>query len=228
MTINQLAQILVREQAEKQSDLNFIAMVENWIASALKVIALKSNWKFFQKNFTFNTEALLSEYNLPEEARQVKWLQLSNTDTKLIYRDERKLAELRQDFEELGTPKFWSYTDNIVLATNPLKRIRLTPKPPSIMTVIGEYYFHPVNITTDYEIPLDESFDEIIQCYVRAKMMKVDKNYAGASLEMQDFNNLLATAIQSERQKPAEDVVSEATDIPAARMFNHRLRYTWE
>lgn len=228
MTINQLAQILVREQAEKQSDPNFISMVENWIASALKVIALKSNWKFFQKDFTFDTVALQSEYNLPEEARQIKWLQLSTSDTKLIYRDKKRLADFRQDFEQLGTPKFWTYSDNIIVSMNPLKRIELIPKPPSIMTVIGEYYFHPVNITSSTEIPLDESFDEIIQCYVRSKMMKVDKNYAGATLEMQDFNTLLAMAIQMERTKPAEDVVNEPTDIPAARMFNHRLRYTWE
>lgn len=228
MTVNQLAQILVREQAEKQSDPNFIAMVENWIASALKVIALKSQWKFFQKDFTFNTVALQSIYSLPEEARQVKWLQLSNSDTVLIYRDRRKQAELRQDFEQVGTPKFWSYTTNTVVSMNPLKQIELTPKPPSIVPVIGEYYYHPVNINSSYEIPLDESFDEIIQCYVRSKMMKVDKNYAGASLEMQDFNVLLNTAIAMERTKPAEQVVNEPTDIPSARMFNHRLRYTWE
>lgn len=228
MTVNQLAQILVREQAEKQGDTNFIGMVENWIASALKVIALKSNWKFFKKEFSFNTVPSQQEYNLPEEARQVIWLQLSNTDTKLIYREKRKQADLRIDFEQLGTPKFWSYADNIVSATNPLKRISLQPTPPSVIPVIGEYYFHPINITTSYEIPLDESFDEIIQCYVRSKMMKIDKNYAGATLEMQDFNSLLNTAIVMERQKPAEELVNEPTDIPSARMFNHRLRYTWE
>lgn len=228
MTVNQLAQILVREQAEKQGDLNFIAMVENWIASALKVIALKSQWKFFQKDFTFNTVALQSEYTLPEEARQVKWLQLSVSDTKLIYRDKKRLADFRQDFEQLGTPKFWTYSNNTVVSMNPLKGIELIPIPNSIFTVIGEYYFHPVNIASDYEIPLDESFDEIIQCYVRGKMMKVDKNYAGATLEMNDFNTLLNTAIAMERLKPAEDVVNEPTDIPSARLFNHRLRYTWE
>jgi hypothetical protein len=59
-------------------------------------------------------------------------------------------------------------------------------------------------------------------------MMKVDKNYAGASIEMADFNGLLATAIMMERQKPAEEPVNEPTDIPSARMYNHRLRYTWE
>lgn len=228
MTVNQLAQILVREQSEKQGDLNFISMVENWIASALKVIALKSNWKFFKKDFEFDTVALQPDYTLPEEARQIIWLQIANTDTKLIYRDKRKQAELRVDFEQLGTPKFWAYTENTVISMNPRKQFTLQPIPPSIMHIIGEIYYHPVNITSATEIPLDESFDEIIQCYVRSKMQKIDKNYTGATLEMADFNLLLNTAIQMERQKPAEELVNEPTDIPAARMFNHRLRYTWE
>jgi hypothetical protein len=228
MTVNQMAQILVREQAEKSGDPNFIAMVENWIASALKVIAMKSNWKFFQKNFSFATAASNPFYNLPEEARKIKFLQISNTDTTLIYRDKGKSATLRQDFEQLGTPKFWSYVNSVNVSGDNFRRIELTPIPNSIMDINGEYYYHPIDIVSSSEIPLDQSFDEAIMCFVRSKMMKVDKNYIGANLEMKDFDTNLASAIVAERQQSAENVVNEPTDIPAARMFNHRLRYTWE
>lgn len=234
MTINQLAQILIREESERQGDPNFVTMVENWINSAIKVIAIQSNWQFFRKEYLFNTfvGTVFPDhgiYTLPKDAKRVQYVRITSLDKRVTYRSASALARERYDLDQFGEPKFWWYGDDRVDADGDARKsIVFTPIPTAVVEIEAPYYYSPQTLASAAHIPLSDEFFEPISSYVRGKMKRsTEKDYAGANIEMRDFKETLSALIATYRTQPAEENGNMETDLPRDRRVG-RLRYAWE
>lgn len=231
MTVNELALIMARERGERQDDPNFVAMAENWIKGAIKVIAIQSNWRFFlNDDFNFDTVALQKEYTMPEDFRYAKFFQLTVLNKEITYRDPARLPGFREDLDKVSSePRHWWFVENKVTGGKSFKQIRIFPVVNAILNITAPYYYHPVSMTGSSVIPLDESFLEIIQSYARSKMLRQEKNYAGSDREMKDFEFFLGAALSLDRSKPGDNITMIETDLPrnTGKPLG-RLRYKWE
>lgn len=223
MTLNQLALILLRENSRSTDDPDLVSVTEDWISDAIAEIGNTSEWKFFQKEYSFNTVASQATYTLPAEALDLKYLRVVSTDLEIVYIDPETLVHYSQDLEQTtSTPEFWWYESAGAIADAPLI-IHIHPVPSSIIPMSAPYYFHPGVLASGDTIPVPRNRLLVIKERVRARFHLEDKEFASYDRVIADFRQKLAAAIVDERGKHARTYTLGTNDLPKRNRYYTRF-----
>lgn len=205
LTVNALALVLLREQDEASDDTEMVSVVEAWIDDAVDEIASALKTKFFKKIATLNTVAAQRAYALSEDVIDIRSIRFIDTDEPIDYQDEMNLANIAENLENQGKPRWWYFTDN-TNGTNEVKRnIAFAPIPSAIFNLELSEYVHPTTtaLATGDNVPFRKEWILAIKHRVRAYILMSDKDYEGATKYLQMFYQKLEEMKADELKSPA-------------------------
>jgi|SRR5882672_304248 len=205
MTVNELAVQLAKEQDEDSNDTEFISVVESWIDDAVDEIASSHDWRFFKKIRPFSTVISQRAYPLDEDIVDIRSIRFIDTDEPIDYQDEMNLANIAEDLENQGKPRWWYFTNTSSGVNELVKNIAFSPIPAAIYPLELSVYVHPTTIVLDTTdpIPFRKEWILAIKHRVRAYVLMSDKDYEGATKYLQMFYQKLEDMKTKENQAPA-------------------------
>lgn len=217
MTLQSLAEELLRQQGNSITDTAFINVVLGWIKDALSEINLQTRWQFARSTAAFATVASQSDYDLPSGLGEIDLLRLQDPQQVIEFlHNPLILANRGYNLLDSGVPTFWWYIQQDISGSEPLLTIRLYPKPDAIYNVDRFGYLNITNLASTDTIPLQADMIMVLKDRVRTFLCEDDKDYDGADRAMQRYSNNLTAAIRRLRTAPSAQVnrTLQVTDIP--------------
>lgn len=228
MTLSQLATQLLQEQGEKIGDTDYAAQLEIWARDAITELSIKTKFRMFWKQYSFNTVVGVSQYSLPAEFRDFKYVRFTDNDREIDQINPRRLVGYDLDLERTDRPMYWWMSDAATDSTELIQKIVLNPIPEAIYSINAPYYYHPTGLVSASVIPITEEALLVIKSRIRMQIHKVDKDWDSHNAERTQYNTDLQALIENERKPPARVLVAQPTDLPRRTGRPYRLRYPFE
>jgi hypothetical protein len=217
VTVNDLAQNLMREQDEATDNTEMVDTVESWISDAVDELASACDWRIFKVIFPLSTVASQPDYELDAQYNDIRSIRFVDTDETIDYIDEPRLYHVSTDIEETGKPRVWFFNSaDDDVGQQPQFVITLNPIPDAIYSLQVSAQKHPliapIGSTTD--IPLRQEMLLAVKNRVRAYILASDKDYEGSTTHLQMFYKQVDDMIKKESTRPAaRHVRLQVTDI---------------
>lgn len=215
-TINVLAKDMMKElgvPVDEVNDPGTIALYESFCNDALGEIALRGNWRFFQLTSLLNTVAGTAIYNLPVNVREIRQIRFTGTNEPVEFRTAPFLSVLGTDLELQGKPRFWLAEDATVSGSDTIYRIRLYPVPSAVYELQIFSLYHPADVASASQLPVQGHFVELIKDRVRAFHLARHEKWDGAALAYNRFRENLQVVINKEQRKFAARTRLKVRDI---------------
>lgn len=217
------------EHGERQGDTAFITQLETWIKNDLVRIALKTKFKLLWRDFTITTQVGVSEYNLPNDFKDFKYLRFVDDDDNITYLNPRRLSRYNLDFEQPGRPKFAWITNAVIVANNMVGKLKFQPVPNVIIDISAPYYYYPKGLSSGSDIPVNDELILLLKSRLSMHIARLDLDWDLHNAHRADFNEDLNLIIKQDNKSSARDLVRGQTDLPrnSGRPYK-RFRYPFE
>lgn len=210
-TVNQLAQILMREAGEAVSNTDLVSQYEAWIQDVFDDIGIETKWRYLWNIGTISTVNGQRLYTLAGTLDQEIAARFQVDNTPLTLRRRQELMG-GVDIELTGTPTdFYIETYD---ATAEQFSIGLYPVPTSVIVIELLGVLNPQELTTSTKLPMPRRFISTLKHGVNALRKEDDKNFDGAVLAKSRYERGLKMLKASDNALSGHFSQMQIQDIP--------------
>lgn len=217
-TVNQLAQVMMREFGEDTSNSSLVGQIESWIQDGFDEIGISAEWNYLWVITQFNTVIGTRTYDLgsiiaPQLLDEAISIRNTSNYFSLRYTKRQKLMEMDANILVSGESEQWYVEPN----GGESSLIGLYKVPNSIVTMEVLGMLQPMEFSSDTVLPFPRMFIFLLKDAVRVRFKQDDKDYSGADRIQQNFNKNLAKLKQNNDQQIGLSDRMQVVDISTGR-----------
>lgn len=216
-TPNIVALELIQELEEATDDVGFVQRIELRVNEALDEIAVVTNWNHFKTRSTFSTSVGVAQYKMPAGAREIIQLRYLDTGEPIPLLTVQEAARRSIKLEDSGRARAWLEDGNVIDTGNVVLQIRLWPVPAAIASIEREFYYHPSEVASGSQLPIQDQYIVLVKDRVRAAMLENAQMYDAADRAQRRYESNLARLVKVEQSKIADKVVLREVDLANIR-----------
>src|SRR5262245_7137330 len=202
-TVNDVAVELIIELDENSDDSGMVTKVETMVNNALDEIAIATDYNHFKDRANIPTVASQAEYQLPVGAREIIALRYTDTGEDIPLKKIQELAFYGIRLEETGRAACFIEDGIVEVSGTQRLQIRLAPVPDSILTIEAEYYYHPSDVLSAGNLPIQDQLIVPLKYRVKADMHEMRLRYDASDRCQRKYEQTLSILIKKEQKKAA-------------------------
>lgn len=184
-TVNEIALSIMNEFGEDTSNSNLLTQVEEWIKNVYDEIGIQTNWKYLWLIEAINTSITLRTYSFAGIFEQEISAQFSVDNMPLVYKTRQELMNLGINILLAGKPKYW-YTESYSPISETFT-IGLYPVPDAVYSISFFGKISPQELISTTKLPMPKQFIFVLKDGVRFRYKMDDKDYSGATMFRQIY-----------------------------------------
>lgn len=212
-TPNSIALEILKDLEKATDDAEFVARVETRVNNALDEIAVATDWNHFRARSAFSTVIGQAQYKLPQGGREIIQLRYVDTGEPIDLVTIQEAARRSVKLEEPGRARVWLEDGAVVEGTNILYRFRLAPVPDSVLQVEQEYFYHPSEVASSAQLPVQDQLVTLVKDWVRASLFELDQKYDAADRARRRYELNLERLVRREKRKVAQRTQLKPSDL---------------
>lgn len=174
---------------------------------------MATDWNHFRARGTFPTVIGEPRYTLPQGGREIIQLRYVDNGEPIDLVTIQEAARRGVKLEEPGRACVWLEDGAVIDGSNVLYRYRLAPVPDSILTVEREWFYHPSEVASSAQLPVQDQLVVLVKDWVRASLLELDQKYDAADRARRRYELNLDRLVRREKRKVAQHTQLKPSDL---------------